>query len=224
MTKKIGVLLSGCGYLDGAEVQESVVTLLAIEQAGAMSVCMAPDTEQMHVINHLTGEEIAGSRNVLIEAARIARGKIQDVSTVQASDLDALILPGGFGAAKNLSDFAVKGADAQVNPSVAALITAMLKSRKPIGVICIAPAVLAAVMADKTRRSGQEPKLTIGKDADTASTLELMGAEHVEACVNEIVIDEAYHIVSTPAYMYETKISEVAKGIDALVKKILSML
>ncbi len=219
MAKKIGVLLSGCGYLDGAEIQESVVTLLAIDRAGAEAVCMAPDIEQMHVVNHITGEEMAGPRNVLIEAARIARGDIQEINQVSAADLDALILPGGYGAAKNLSDFAVKGADSEVQPDVAAFITEMLKAGKPIGVICIAPAVMAKV----AQASGQKIKLTIGNDADTASALELMGAEHAEARVDEIVIDEAHKIVSTPAYMCQTKISEIAKGIEKLVETVLSM-
>jgi len=219
MAKKIGVLLSGCGYLDGAEIQESVVTLLAIDRAGATIVCMAPNVDQMHVVNHMTGEEMAGSRNVLIEAARIARGDIQDLSKVLAEDLDALILPGGYGAAKNLSDFAVKGADSKVHPDVSRLITEMLKADKPIGVICIAPAVMAKV----AQASGKKIKLTIGSDADTASALKLMGAEHAEAKVDEIVIDEAHKIVSTPAYMCQTKISEIAKGIEQLVKTVLSM-
>jgi len=219
MAKKIGVLLSGCGYLDGAEIQESVLTLLAIERAGATAVCMAPDIEQMHVVNHMTGEEMAGSRNVLVEAARIARGDIQEINKISASDLDALILPGGYGAAKNLSDFAIKGADCQVQPAVAALITEILKANKPIGVICIAPAVMARV----AQAAGQELKLTIGNDADTASALEQMGAEHAEARVDEIIIDKAHKIVSTPAYMCQTKISEIAKGIEQLVKTVVSM-
>lgn len=219
MAKKIGVLLSGCGYLDGAAIQESVVTLLAIDRAGATAVCMAPDIEQMHVINHLTGEEMAGSRNVLVEAARISRGNIQEINQVSAADLDALILPGGYGAAKNLSDFAVKGANSQVQPAVSALITAMLAADKPIGVICIAPAVMAKV----AQTSGKKIKLTIGSDAGTAAALEQMGSEHTEARVDEIAIDEANKIVSTPAYMCQTKISGMAKGIEQLVETVLSM-
>lgn len=144
---------------------------------------------------------------------------IQDVSKCSAFDLDALILPGGFGAAKNLSDFTIKGSDCQVDPSVAALIAGMLKARKPIGVICIAPVVLAKV----AQSSGQKLQLTIGNDADTASALEKMGVAHRKAKVDEIVVDETHQIVSSPAYMYETKISEIAKGIEKLVTTVVSM-
>ncbi len=144
---KVGVVLSGCGVYDGTEVHESVITLLALNRAGAEVQCMAPDMDQLHVINHLTGEEATGeTRNVLVEAARIARGDIVDIATVKGGDLDALIFPGGFGAAKNLCDFAVKGADCSVNPEVLRLTKEMVSAKKPVGVICIAPALMAKVM------------------------------------------------------------------------------
>ncbi len=219
MSKKIGVILSGCGYLDGAEIQESVLTLLAIDREGASAVCMAPDVDQMHVVNHISQEEMPGQRNVLTEAGRIVRGQIQDIKTVSASDLDALILPGGYGVAKNLSDFAVKGADCSVQADVARLLRDILKANKPIGVICIAPAVMAKVAQD----SGEAVTLTIGNDADTAAALGEMGVQHVDRPVEDIVIDEAHKIVSTPAYMLPDRLSKIEEGISKLVHAVIEM-
>ena len=116
MSKKIAVILSGCGVYDGAEVHESVITLLRLDQRGAQVQCFAPDIPQLHVVNHLTGEEMPESRNVLVESARIARGEVKDIKQANAEEFDALIVPGGFGAAKNLSAFDVKGAECSVNP------------------------------------------------------------------------------------------------------------
>jgi len=219
MAKKIGVLLSGCGYLDGAEVHESVITLLEIDLAGAEAVCMAPDIEQMHVVNHITNEEMAESRNVLIESARIARGNIQDVKKAKAAELDALILPGGYGAAKNLCDFVTKGELCTVDSGVEALLCGMREAGKPIGVICIAPAVMARV----AQGTGEPLKLTIGNDDGTATALEKMGVEHVKAFPTEIVVDKAHRIVSTPAYMCARSISEAASGIKKLVAAVIDM-
>ena len=219
MSKKIGVILSGCGYLDGAEIQESVLTLLAIDREGASAVCMAPDVDQMHVVNHISQEEMPEQRNVLTEAGRIVRGQIQDIKTVSASDLDALILPGGYGVAKNLSDFAVKGADCSVQADVARLLRDILKANKPIGVICIAPAVMAKVAQD----SGEAVTLTIGNDVDTAAALGEMGVRHVDRPVEDIVIDEAHKIVSTPAYMLPDRLSKIEEGISKLVHAVIEM-
>jgi enhancing lycopene biosynthesis protein 2 len=220
MSKQIGVILSGCGVYDGSEIHESVFTLLALDRAGAKAVCMAPDVDQMHVINHLKGEETAGEkRNVLIESARIARGDIKNIKDVQASDLDALILPGGYGAAKNLCDFATKGENCQVNPDVSSFIQAMQKDGKPIGFICISPAIIAKIAQEK----GMTVQLTIGTDKQTASALEKMGACHVNAPVSDIVVDEEHKIITTPAYMLAERISEAADGIEKLVNKVLEM-
>ncbi|HIE64584.1 MAG: isoprenoid biosynthesis glyoxalase ElbB [Nitrospira sp.] len=220
MRRKIGVVLSGCGHLDGAEIQETVVTLLAIDRAGAEAVCMAPDIDQMHVIDHRTGKEMSDKRNVLIESARIARGNIQDLKGVDPAGLDALILPGGYGAAKNLCDFAVKEENCQVDPDVGKLVRSILDARKPIGVICIAPALMAKVAQGK----GELVKLTIGNDGETAAALQKMGTEHVDTKVEDIVVDEVHRIVSTPAYMLGKRISEVAEGIEKLVKKVVNMI
>ena len=218
MGKKVGVVLSGCGVYDGAEIHESVITLLALDRHGAEVVMCAPDVAQMHVVNHLTGDVVDGEeRNVLVESARIARGAIKDVKDISADDLDALILPGGFGAAKNLCDFAVNGADCAVNPDVAALVRAVHGQGKPVAAVCIAPALLAKVLGDKS------PELTIGNDAGTAGALESMGAAHVECPVREFVIDRERKIITSPAYMLAQSISEAADGIEGTVTALLDM-
>lgn len=220
MAKKIGVVLAGCGVYDGAEIHEAVITLLAIDRAGAEAVCMAPNIEQMHVVNHLTGEVAEGEkRNVLVEAARIARGKIRDIATVKAGDIDALILPGGFGAAKNLCNFAVKGPECEVSPEVARLVREIVKAKKPLAAVCIAPALVARVLGDEKLAH----KLTIGTDQGTAQALEAMGAQHVACPVNEFIVDEKNKIVSSPAYMLAGRISEAAEGIEKTVRVVLEM-
>ena len=217
MSKKIGVLLSGCGVYDGSEIHEAVITLLALARAGAEAVCMAPNMPQLHVINHLTGQESGETRNVLEESARIARGEIKDLAEVKAGDIDALIIPGGFGAAKNLSDFAVKGPEGTVNPEVQRLIKEVSDQGKPIGAICIAPATLT--MAVK----GLGPEVTIGNDTGTAQAIETLGGRHVDSPVEGIVVDEKNRFVSTPAYMLGPGIKDVAAGIEKLVAKVVSM-
>ena len=216
---RVGVLLSGCGVFDGSEIHESVITLLALDRADAEAVCMAPNVDQLHVVDHKTGEPTGETRNVLVEAARIARGAIQDLAQVSADDLDALLMPGGFGAAKNLCDFAVAGARAKVHPEVRRLLSEMLATKKPIGAICIAPAVLAAVL----REVDGGGELTIGTDADTAAALESMGVTHVPCGVRETCVDPQHGVVSTPAYMLAGRISEAADGIDKLVGQVLEM-
>ena len=216
---KVGVVLSGCGVYDGSEIHEAVITLLALDRAGAEVICMAPDIDQLHVVNHLTGEVAEGeSRNVLVESARIARGNIVDIKGVTAADFDALILPGGFGAAKNLCDFAVNGPDCSVNPDVARLLKETVQAKKPLGAVCIAPALLAKVLGDVA------PSLTIGSDAGTAEAMQKMGASHVDCPVRETVVDRDNKIVTSPAYMLAGRINEAADGIEKTVKTLLSML
>jgi len=218
---KIGVILSGCGVYDGSEIHEAVITLLAIDRAGAEAVCMAPDVKQMHVINHLTGEVSENeSRNVLVEAARIARGKIKDIKDVSTDDFDALILPGGFGAAKNLCDFAVKGPACDVNHEVARLVRNTIMAKKPLAAVCIAPALIAKVLGDDKLAH----RLTIGTDADTAQAVETMGATHVVCPVRECVIDRENKLITSPAYMLAGRISEAADGIEKTVKALLEMI
>lgn len=215
--KKIGVVLSGCGVMDGSEIHEAVITLLALDRAGVETVIMAPDVE-LEVVNHLTNEPTGERRSVLAESARIARGQIKDLAEVTAKDLDAVIFPGGYGAAKNLSNFASAGAEAKINTEVARLLTEMHQAGKPIGVICIAPATLAAALGKSIA-----PTVTIGTDADTAAAIEQTGSKHQACEVSEFVVDEANKIVSTPAYMLAGSISEAAQGIEKLVGKIVEL-
>ncbi len=216
---RVGVVLSGCGVNDGAEIHESVITMLALDRAGADMILMAPNIDQLHVINHYTGSEMDESRNVLMESARIARGKIRDMAEVHASDVDALIFPGGFGVVKNLCDYAMAGTDCSVNPDVKRLATDVHKARKPIGIICIAPAMFAKIM----QGAGDTVELTIGTDEQTSSDINSMGSNHVSCPVEDIVIDKKNKIVSTPAYMLAQRISEAAEGIEKLVKEVLAM-
>lgn len=212
--KKVGVVLSGCGVYDGAEITESVLTLLALSRGGAQAICFAPDKVQSDVINHVTGEAMADSRNVLIEAARIARGDIHPLNMAKAEALDALIVPGGFGAAKNLSNFAAQGSQCEVDDDLKALALQMHQLGKPLGFICIAPALLPKIFDFPLR-------LTIGTDIDTAEVIEEMGGEHVPCPVEDIVVDEDNKIVTTPAYMLAQTIAEAAAGIDKLVARVL---
>ena len=215
--KKVAVILSGCGVYDGSEIYESVLTLLAIEQGGASYQCMAPNIDQMHVINHRSGEEMADEqRNVLTEAARLARGEIIDLADAKPADYDALIIPGGFGAAKNLSDFAVAGAAATVNPALLAFTQAIHASGKPVGLICIAPAMTPLLF-------GEGATCTIGNDQATATAIEAMGGQHQDCEVGNIVFDEKFNLVTTPAYMLAGSISEAASGINKLVNKVLQL-
>ncbi len=218
MAKKIGVILSGCGVYDGSEIHEAVLTLLALDRRGAEMVLCAPDIPQMHVVNHLTGEVVPGeTRNVLVEAARIARGNIRDIAEVKGEELDGLIIPGGFGAAKNLCDFAVKGPECTVHPEVARLIREVHGQGKPVAAVCIAPAILARVLGDES------PALTIGNDAETAAALEKMGARHLACPVEDRVVDEERKLITTPAYMLAQGIAEAAAGIDRTVETLLEM-
>ncbi|WP_324834007.1 isoprenoid biosynthesis glyoxalase ElbB [Pseudomonas saxonica] len=214
--KKVAVILSGCGVYDGAEIHESVITLLRLDQRGAKVQCFAPNIAQHHVINHLTGEEMPESRNVLVESARIARGDIKDISEANVEEFDALIVPGGFGAAKNLSNFAFKGTECAVQPEVLALAEAFAEAAKPIGLMCISPAIAAKIY-------GPGVICTIGKDADTAAAISKMGGEHKECDVSEIVEDSARKLVSTPAYMLANSISEAASGINKMVDRVLEL-
>ncbi len=218
---RVGVMLAGCGVYDGAEIHEAVLTLLALDEHGADIVCLAPDVEQMHVVNHLTGDATGETRNVLIESARIARGDVTDVAQVKAGELDALVFPGGFGAAKNLCDFATKGADCVTHPEVARLVGEMHAAGKPLGFACIAPALAAAIFRD-AGVSGVN--LTIGSDEGTAAAIEQMGAVHLDCPVREARTDEANKVVTSPAYMLAGRITEVRDSVKAMVDGVLGML
>ncbi|MCW9033059.1 MAG: isoprenoid biosynthesis glyoxalase ElbB [Alphaproteobacteria bacterium] len=215
MSAKVAVVLSGCGVFDGAEIHESVLTLLALQKQGAAYQCFAPNVDQHHVLNHMTGEEMSETRNVLIESSRIARGDIKDLKEFSAANFDALIFPGGFGAAKNLSSFAFEGADCSVNEDVAQAVKTMLAASKPIGALCIAPAIMAKII--------DGPKLTIGQDADTAAALETMGATHKITDHGEVIVDMAHKLVTTPCYMLDANVAQIAEGADNAVKAVLDL-
>ncbi len=215
--KRVAVILSGSGVFDGAELHESVLTLLAIEQGDATYQCFAPDTEQFHVINHLTGEAEAGeSRNVLVESARIARGDVKPVSECDVSEFDVLILPGGFGAAKNLCTFAVDGCDCTFNSDVMNVCESFAKAKKPSAYACIAPVLAAKVYGNNT-------KLTIGNDESTASAIDALGASHVNCAVDEVVVDNEAKLVTTPAYMLAQNITQAHSSISKMVQTVLAM-
>ncbi len=224
---RIGVLLSGCGVYDGSEIHESVLILLALDKLGAEAVCMAPDVAQHEVVNHLTGEVMPEQRNVLVESARIARGNIHSLDQIEAKDLDGLVLPGGFGAAKNLTQWAVSGPEGAILPAVRALIQAMAQLGKPIAAVCIAPTVVAKAL----QGTGRRPKLTVGTtDAPSpydipaiSAALDLAGAEVVMTAPTDVLEDDMNNIITSPCYMMESSISQVADGIEKTISKLLEM-
>ncbi len=212
--KRIGVVLSGCGAFDGSEIQEAVLTLLALDRLGVEAVCFAPDKNQSIVINHISGMEMAGERNMLIEAARIARGQVRPLSEARADELDALIVPGGFGVANSLSSLANQGAECEVDSELRLLVAEIHKQGKALGFISIAPALLPLIL-------GVPLRLTIGNDPDTAELVESMGGIHVVCPVDDIVIDDDNRVITTPAWRVASSIGDVAKGINKLVDRVL---
>jgi enhancing lycopene biosynthesis protein 2 len=213
--KKIAVVLAGNGVYDGAEIHEATLTLLAIARHGAQYQCFAPDINQAHVVNHLTGKEMAETRNILVEAARIARGKIKPLSAYNASEFDAIIFPGGFGVAKNLCTFAFEGIKCSVNPDVEKAIRSTIVAEKPLGALCIAPVLIAKVLGDV--------EITIGQDEETAKAIETFGGIHKKTSHGEIVVDKKYKIVTSPCYMLDATIDQIADGTENVVRKILEL-
>lgn len=214
--KKFAVVLSGCGVFDGAEIHEATLSMLAIVRNGGSYELFAPDIEQHHVINHLTGKEMDETRNVLVESARIARGKIRDLKEFKPDEFDGLLFPGGFGAAKNLSGWAFDGADSMVLTEVEDAIIGMKHQNKPIGALCISPVILAKVLG--------AVKLTIGDDQGTAEAMESIGATHVDTNHGEVVVDSKHKVASSPCYMLDAKIDQIADGADNVVKALLEMM
>lgn len=211
--KKFAIVLSGCGVYDGSEIHEATLTMLAIKQQGANYDIFAPDILQHHVINHINGKAMNESRNVLVESARIARGVIKDLADYDANNYDALIFPGGFGAAKNLCDFAFKGSDCTVNPDVEKAILKTTGKNKPIGALCISPVILSRILGDV--------ELTIGQDKETAEAVERMGTTHVNTNHGEVNIDEKQNIFTTPCYMLDATILDIYNGASNIVKAML---
>ena len=213
-TKKFAVVLSGCGVFDGAEIHEATLTLLAIMKNGGTYQCFAPDIYQHHVINHLTGEEINERRNVLVESARIARGKIKPLNEFKADEFDAIIFPGGFGAAKNLSSIAFDGASAKINTEVERSVLEMHKQGKPIGALCISPAVIAAIIRNNV-------EVTIGDEKATADVIEKMGGKHKTTTHGEVTIDKKNKVFTTPCYMLDATILDIENGAMNVVKEMI---
>ncbi|WP_005037031.1 isoprenoid biosynthesis glyoxalase ElbB [Holophaga foetida] len=216
---RIAVLLAGCGHVDGAEIREAVLALLALDQQGVQVQCVAPDAPQHHVFNHATGQVAVGSRNILEESSRIARkGQCLDLAKAKAGDYDALVIPGGFGVAKNLCGFAFHGPEATVRPDVEAFIGAFFEAGKPVGAICIAPAMVGLCLA----KAGKKARLTLGSGGDVQAAMERLG--HVYQPVpspREVVIDEALKLVTTAAYMFDNpRLSDVWVGIERCVTEV----
>lgn len=213
--KKFAVVLAGSGVYDGSEIHEASLALYSISKNGGSYQIFAPNTNQHHVINHITGEEMSETRNVLIESARIARGNIKDLKEFVADEFDAILFPGGFGVAKNLCTFAFEGINCQVNPDVKSALKAMHKAKKPIGALCIAPALIAKVLG--------AVEVTIGQDKGTAEAISAMGATHVTTTHGEIVFDKENKIVTTPCYMLDATIAQIGDGADNVVKTIMAL-
>ncbi|MEA1874541.1 MAG: isoprenoid biosynthesis glyoxalase ElbB [Bacteroidota bacterium] len=209
MKKKIAVILAGNGVYDGSEIHETTMAMYAIAKNDMEYMCFAPNIPHAHVINHLTGEEMNESRNVLVEAARLARGQVKDLKQLNVDEYDAILIPGGFGAAKNLCDFAFKGDAMTVLPELEEIIKAFHKKQKPIGALCIAPTIIAKVLG---------AKVTIGTDTETAKAIVSMGGVHEEKSTIDITIDEKNKIVTNPCYMSATNIYEIGEGSEACVE------
>lgn len=222
---KIGVLLSGCGVYDGSEIQEAVLTMLAIKEAGHDYVCISVDASQHHVINHTSGEEMDEKRNMLVESARIARGDVQDIQSVNPADIDAVVMPGGFGAAKNFSKWAFEGPEGDIMPEVKLFLVNMANVGKPICALCVSPVVVAKAL----QGSEIHPNLTLGTDQEASpydipgfhAGIESVGATSAVKGITEVNVDKANRIVSAPCYMLDADIlavrENIKKAIDATI-------
>ena len=213
---KFAVILAGCGVSDGAEIHESVLTLLAISRNGGTYKIFAPNVMQYHVVNHLTGEVMKESRNVLVEAARIARGYIRPLADYRAEDFDALIFPGGFGVAKNLCSYAFDGIEMKIDRIVEKAVKETHAAGKPIGALCISPVLISRILGTV--------ELTIGSDESTATDIKAMGSVHKATQNGEVVIDRKNLIVSSPCYMLDATISDIAIGTENAVKALISLI
>jgi len=212
-TKKIAVILSGCGVYDGSEIHEATLCLYFISHHGAEYQVFAPDINQHHVINHLTGKEMNETRNVLIESARIARGKISPLSEFRATEFDGLIFPGGYGVAKNLSDWAFKGQASRILPEVERCVRDMAKAGKPVAALCIAPVLYAKIFGNVD--------LTVGDDESTIREIESLGTRHQTTSHGEIIVDTRNKLITSPCYMLDASIDQVGKGVENAVKALL---
>ena len=214
--KRFAVILSGCGVYDGAEIHEATLTLLAISKASASYECFAPDKEQAQVINHITGKTMDETRNVLVEAARITRGKIKPLNLFEPETFDSVIFPGGFGVAKNLCSLAFEGSECTVDPEVELAVIASVEASIPIGALCIAPALIVKILP------GAE--VTIGNDPETVRVIEKMGGIHHKSDLSQVVIDPKYKLVTTPCYMLDAHIIEIADATQMVVNELVKLM
>jgi len=212
---KFAVILSGCGVFDGSEIHEATLTLLALARYGVEYDIYAPNVDQHHVLNHITGEEMEQKRNVLVESARIARGNISDLNHLDVKEYDGVVFPGGFGVAKNLCTYAFKGVEMDVLPQIEEVVKKAYAEKIPLGGICISPVMLAKVIG--------KGMMTVGNSEETGSHLESMGAEFSPQDSVDICVDEENKIVTAPAYMNDASILEVSVGIEKLVKAMISL-
>jgi enhancing lycopene biosynthesis protein 2 len=218
----IGVLLSGCGVYDGAEIQESILTLLAIEEIGATYTCISIDADQYHVVNHLTGEEMPEKRNMMVEAARIARGAVKEIKSIQPADIDALVIPGGFGSAKNFTTWAFDGPNGTIRDDVKLLLVNMINVGKPIVALCVSPVVLAKAFEG----SSVKLNLTIGSSAEDSPYeipmfevgLQATGAKTEEKTIREILVDRENKVITAPCYMMEASVLEIRNNIKQAIE------
>ncbi|MCM2972297.1 MULTISPECIES: isoprenoid biosynthesis glyoxalase ElbB [Larsenimonas] len=218
MNKNVAVVLAGCGYLDGSEIYETTLTLLRLDQLKIPFTCFAPDIEQHDVIDHRTEQAMQGeTRNVLTESARLARGNIEALDALDPEQFDAIIVPGGFGAAKNLCDFAISGDSITVLPELVEKVRPFFEAKKPIGLMCIAPVMVPKML------SGSVP-VTIGDDASIAGAISSMGGLHRSCSVDNIVVDHEHRVVTTPAYLLAENLDEASKGIFKLVDKVAELM
>ena len=215
-TNKFAIVLAGSGVYDGAEIQEAVLTMLAIAKQGAIYQCFAPDILQHHVVNHVDGSEMHQERNVFVEAARIARGDIKRLSDFSANDYDALIFPGGFGVAKNLFPLAIEGPSAKVTPEVERAVIEMVTAQKPVGALCIAPAMIAKIL--------EGVEVTIGNDKSTIEAIETMGGTHKITTHGQVIRDEKYNVFSTPCYMLDATITDIEEGANRIVEEMIKVI
>ncbi len=213
--KKIAIVLSGCGVYDGAEIHEAVMTMLAASKLGVMYQLYAPDINQMHVINHLTGEVMEETRNVLVESARIARGNVKPLSEYKSDNYDALVFPGGFGVAKNLCTFAIDGTEMTVNHEIARVVKETHMDGKPIGALCISPVMLAKLIPGA--------QLTIGQDQATADTIKTFGGEHIATDNTGIAVDKKNKLVTTPCYMLDSNVLQISQGAENLMRALIEL-
>lgn len=214
--KRFAVILAGCGVYDGAEIQEATLTLLAISRAMGSYECFAPDKEQAQVINHLTGKPVEESRNVLVESARITRGKIKPLYLYEPETFDAVIFPGGFGVAKNLCTLAFEGSECTVDPEVELAVIASVEASIPIGALCIAPALIVKILPGAN--------VTIGNDAGTIKIIEKMGGTHHKADHTQVIVDPKYKLVTSPCYMLDAHITQIAEGTQNVVNELIKLM